>query len=124
MIETKPIAGDADALTTGQIVDYLRAVADQIAALGDQPIERTWVNIGLQVTRPGGHNDRMTERSATVDLLATAFGTTPYSDEEGWRHADVFHGLNIYAAPEKKSEPVLVGEVVDAVLALPVGQVA
>lgn len=107
--DPKPTSQTAHATTTGDIVAHLRALADAIEALGDQPIEKTWVNASFQVSRPYmSDDDRFEARAATVDLLASAFDTEGKTDEkDGWHHGDPFIGLSIYAAREKKPDPVI-----------------
>lgn len=105
--EPKPTSQTANATTTGGLVAHLRALADAIEALGDQPIERTWANVSFQVVRPMIDEPRDVERHATVDLLATVFETEPTTGEDGWRTASPFHGLTIYAAVDKPAPPVI-----------------
>lgn len=105
--DKNPIELTTHAHTTGQLAAHLRALADAIDALADQPIEKTWANVSFQVIRPMQDDTRTAERFATVDLLASAFDGKPYIGDNGWRNADVCHGLTIYAAVEKPAEPVV-----------------
>jgi hypothetical protein len=108
MSETKPTELTVRAKTTGEIAAHLRALADQFDTLGDRPIELTWINVGMQVQRPMEGEQRDAERHATVDLLASAFNCEPTTGKDGWRNADVYFGLTIYASVEKPAEPLMV----------------